>query len=131
MKIKQTTFYALLAIRRIYVENREIVTSKLISEKEGISQGVLLRILRSLDNAGIVQAHQGRGTAYGGFSLARNIDEITLLDVVNTMEKVDICIKLSEKDRKNEKELFLKCSQINERLKEELSKYTVRELFEL
>lgn len=131
MKIKQTTFYVLKAIRRMYLEDSAIVTSTVIAEKEQISQGVTLRLLRRLEHAGFLHVHQGRGNSGGGFSLAKNIDEITLLDIVDLMEKVDICENLDEKSKREESTLFCKCIQINEHMKEELSKYTIQDLFEL
>jgi len=131
MKIKQTTFYALRAIRRIYVEDKPVITSTVIAEKEELSQGVLLRLLRTLNHAGILEVHQGRGTICGGFSLVKKIDEITLLEVIDVMEHIDICSHLGEEFQIKEKQLFNKCEQINKHLREELSKYTIRDLFEL
>jgi len=131
MKIKQTTFYAVRAINRIYLENGSVVTSNVIAEKEGVSQGVLIRLLRMLNQAGIVNAHQGRGAICGGFSLAKNIDEITLLDVVEVTEGVDICINFDSKVQEDDSELLRKCSQINDQIKKEFSRYTIRDLFEL
>lgn len=131
MKIKQTTFYALAAIRRIHLENREIVTSTVIAEKEGLSQGVILRILRMMADASILSVHQGRGNRCGGFSLERSIDELTLLDVVNVMETLDICENLDQKAGINDDELFLSLSEINHHVREEFSKHTIRELFKL
>jgi len=131
MKIKQTTFYALKAIRRIYLENEEILTSNIIAEKEKLSQGVLLRLLRILDRAGILCVHQGRGIVSGGFSLAKSIDEITLLDVVKVVEDVDICKNLDEAVGRQDALLFDHCREINNHIQEEFSRYTIRDLFGL
>ena len=131
INIKQTTFYALQIIRRIDLEDENIVTSKLIAEKENLSQGVVLKLLREMVHTGIVFAHQGRGAVSGGFSMAKTVDEITLNDIVDALEEVNICKNLTNEDKENESVLFRKCIQINEYLKEELSKYTIRDLFEL
>jgi len=131
LKIKKTTFYALQIIRRIYLEENKVVTSKFIAEKENLSQGVVHRVLRTLGGAGMMKAHQGRGMISGGFSMIKKIDEITLLDVVDSMENVDICHTIDEESREKESTLFDKCDLVNEHLKAELSKYTVRDLFGL
>jgi len=129
MKIKQTTFYALLAIHRIYLEGRQIITSVELAEKENISHGVMIKTLRVLTHAGILHVHQGRGNVCGGYSLAKRIDEITLLDIIDIMEQVNICKNIATGNREREAQLFCKFSQINESLKEEFSKYTIQDLF--
>jgi len=130
MKIKQSTFYAFRILYRIDKGKNRVVTSKEIAEKEGYSPGMILKILRVMRQNGIVRAHQGRGEAGGGFSLEKSIDEITFLEIVKTMEDVDLCANLDEASREKETQLFLTCSRVNEELKALLSKYTVKELFE-
>ena len=130
MKIKQTTFYALKIIRTIYLNNGKVMTSTSIAEKEKISSGVVLKVLRKLKDAGILCVYQGRGEICGGFKLIQTIDEITLLDIVDIMEGVDICRHLTECEKKEIK-LLDECNEVNEHLKEEFSKYTMRELFDL
>ena len=124
MKIKKTTFYALKVIYRIHLEDKAVVTSNEIAEKEHLPYGVALKVMQMLKDSGILRVYQGRGTVSGGFSLNRQIDDITLLDVVDTMENVDICENLEE-----EEALMHKCRQINEHLREEFSKHTIQDLF--
>jgi len=131
MKIKQTTFYALRAIRRIYLADETIVTSTMIAEKEDISQGVLIRILRMLDKADILKAHQGRGAVSGGFSLNKDIKNITMLDILELLEGVDISINLDAETRERDKLLYDQISNINHNISKELEKYTICDLFEL
>lgn len=130
MRIKQSTFYALRIIYRIHKEENEIVTSAEIAEKEEISQGVGLKILRKLAQAGIMQVHQGRGQICGGFSMIKTIDEITLSEVLGVMEGIDICTNLDKSTRNKEELLFRTCCQINGHLGEIFSRYTIRDLFE-
>lgn len=131
MKIKQTTFYALRAIHRIHLEVRNIITSSVIAGKEGLSPGVVLKVLRGLSKAGMLYAHQGRGELAGGFSLVRREEEITLLEVVDVMEKMDICSNLDEQTGEPEMALLHNCRRLNGQLREELSKYTIQDLFEM
>lgn len=131
MKINQTTFYALRAIRRIYLTDETIVTSTSIAEKEEVSQGVLIRILRSLVNVGILNAHQGRGRISGGFSFNKDINNVTLLDVLESMEGVDIAANLDAETCEREKQLYNQINIINQDIKEEFAKYRICDLFKL
>lgn len=63
MKIKQSTFDAIRILCRIHKEQNDVVTSREIAEKEELSPGVTLKILRDLSHTGMVHAHQGRGRA--------------------------------------------------------------------
>lgn len=131
MKIKQSTFYTFRILRNLDKEKDRVLTSKEIGEIEGLSPGVILKLLRVMGQGGIVCAHQGRGDkGGGGFSLTKSIDEITVLEVLKTMEGVDICTNLDAVSRKKETQMFRTFNQLNEELEELLSKYTVRDLFE-
>jgi len=132
MKIKQVTFYALWALRNIYLDDAEIVTSNVIAEKENISQGVLLRILRLLSKQGIVEAHQGRGNVCGGFSLSKSIEDITLLEVIEAMEgEIDIYRNIQLPFREPDALLNKTFGTINQNLRNEFAKRTVRDVFKL
>jgi len=131
MKIKQTTFYALQILKRIHLEDKDIVTSILIADRENLSQGVVLKLLRTMVDTKILYAHQGRDAISGGFSMMKSVDEITLMEIVDVMEGVDICENLDEEKREKEAILFHKCCQINEYLRNEFSRYTIRDLFDL
>ena len=130
MKINQTTFYAMRILYRIHIEDDRVVTSKRIAEKEEISPGVTLRILREMSKAGLVHVHQGRGQICGGFSLAKSIDDITMADVIETLEGMDINSSKEKDIRERDEPLYQICSRINDRLKELFSGYTIRRLFE-
>lgn len=131
MKINQSTFYAMKILYRIHSEDDRVVTSKKIAEKEEISPGVTLRILRELTKAGFLCVHQGRGQVCGGFSLVKSIDDITMADVIETLEGMDINSSREIGIRDMEEPLYQRCSRINDRLKELFSGYTIRRLFEI
>lgn len=133
MKIKVSTDYALRIIRLIYMEDTKVVTSKVISEKENISQGVIIKILGILKTNDIVESHQGRGENVGGFSLRANIEELTLYDILSVMEgpvnfefarDADYYNKYGRKCNIN-KELH----RLNHVLKMEMKKISLYEIF--
>lgn len=86
MKMNKMTNYAIRTLRTIYRDQETVVTSRKISLQEGISQGVLMKILRRLKSNGIVRSHQGRGELSGGFSLIKSPDEMTILEIILIME---------------------------------------------
>jgi len=130
MKIKQSTFYCIRLIYRVHKEGNEIITSTELAQKEGISQGVTLRLLRKLAQAGIMNVYHGRGQVCGGFSLAKSIDEITLWEIMNALEGLNIRENLGKGTWLQKETMFRVCSSINEQIKEMFNKCTIRNLFE-
>jgi len=134
MKINMATDYALRIIRVIYLEDIEIVTSKLISERENISQGVVMKILKILKENHIVASHQGRGQNVGGFSLEAHVEELTLYDILTAMEgevnftfsrKIQ-CYEIQGKECSINKELY----RINSNLIRDMKKKSLYEIYE-
>lgn len=84
MQLNRATDYALRAV--LYLVKRlpeEIVPAQTIAESEEIPMRFLLSIMRSLIQAGIIKSYRG---VDGGYSLAKQPQEITLLDVVEAVE---------------------------------------------
>ncbi|GBF35037.1 Rrf2 family transcriptional regulator [Desulfocucumis palustris] len=84
MRLNQATDYAMRSV--LYLSGLpygQVVEAKLISEEERVPMRFLLKILRQLTQAGIVQSYRGIN---GGYSLARPPSEITMLDVVEAIE---------------------------------------------
>lgn len=86
MKINRMTEYALRIIRAISESPTELMTSEEIAEKENLTPGIILKIMRILRQEGVVCSHRGRGKIAGGFTLNMSLDEITLLSVIELME---------------------------------------------
>lgn len=57
--------------------------AKIISEKTGVTLRFSLKILRKLVASGIIRSFQG---AQGGYEIARPLDDISLNDIVETIE---------------------------------------------
>lgn len=84
MKITQAGEYALLALIHLarQPEGRLVMIDD-ISKGERIPKGFLAKILQSLAKAGHIRSRQG---ARGGFALARSPEQITVLEVIETIE---------------------------------------------
>ena len=74
--------YAVRIIGCLSAENKRI-DAKNISERTGVSLRFALKILRKLVSAGLVKSYKGM---QGGYELAKAPSEITMLDVIETVE---------------------------------------------
>ena len=83
--ISQTTEYALRAVVYLAQHHDERLTVQRIADGTKVSSPYLSKILQSLGAEGLVIAQRGKK---GGFGLAREPKEITMLDVVNAVEPI-------------------------------------------
>lgn len=84
MKISRSTGYALLAVGYLAQHQKQrIILSQDISKKYSIPLEYLLKILQQLVKANILRSKRG---PRGGFSLARPIKKITLLQVIEAVD---------------------------------------------
>lgn len=84
MKISRSTAYALLAVGYIAQHHdQKIILSQTISKEYNIPLEYLLKILQQLVKANVL--HSKRGPR-GGFSMARPIKKITMLQVIEAVE---------------------------------------------
>lgn len=74
--------YAVRIIGCLSAENKRI-DAKNISERTGVRLRFALKILRKLVSAGLVKSYKGM---QGGYELAKAPSEITMLDVIETVE---------------------------------------------
>lgn len=84
MKLTTKSEYCLLAL--IYIarnENKGYVRAKDISEHYGISRKYIETLLSVLKSNGIIAARTGKD---GGFKLARKSSEISLAEIIRTMD---------------------------------------------
>ncbi len=82
--MKTTTTYALAAVAYI-AENYQdgLISSERISKEHGIPLSYLLRILQNLVKTQILISKRG---PRGGFSLARDPKEITMLQIIEAVD---------------------------------------------
>jgi Rrf2 family protein len=80
--VKRETDYALRALGEL-LEAAEFVPVSVLAEQEGVPEVFLRKIMQRLNRAGIVESRQG---PFGGYRLARPAGEVTLLDVLETVQ---------------------------------------------
>ncbi|CCO07541.1 RrF2 family transcriptional regulator [Desulforamulus hydrothermalis] len=102
MKLSQATDYAFRAVLFLArLPKGQPVEAKVIADQERIPIRFLLKILRLLTAAGIVESFRGVG---GGYALAREPHQITMQDVVEAVEGppvVNRCLVAPEECSKN------------------------------
>lgn len=95
MQLKVSTDYAIRIVLYIAIKE-DLVTSKELSEKLGIPQSFVFKVGRKLSENNILYSITG---TQGGFSLKRNPEDISMFDVVNTMEKTTKINRCLEEDK--------------------------------
>ena len=84
MKLSTKSTYGLRAMLAIARDNDGGATSILdISKREGISVAYLEQLLNKLRRSGIIESIRG---PKGGYVLSRKTDDITVKDIVDTLE---------------------------------------------
>jgi len=81
--ISLTSEYALRAVVCLGASPGRPVTSRSLADQTRVPQDYLSKVLQSLSKAGMVDSQRGLG---GGFVLARSLDELTVLDVINAVD---------------------------------------------
>lgn len=83
--ITQTAEYALRAIVYLGGNAGRPATTRQIAAATKVPRGYLSKVLQALGKAGLVDAHRG---LHGGYVLARSLDDLSILDVVNAVDPV-------------------------------------------
>ncbi|MBA2114172.1 RrF2 family transcriptional regulator [Bremerella alba] len=83
--ISKTAEYALRAVACLAAEG-EPASADLLAEKTKVPRRYLHRVLQDLAAAGLLTSRRGPG---GGYEIIRNVDEITILDVVNAVSPLE------------------------------------------
>ena len=84
--LSQTVEYALRAVAHLASESPRHLTTEQIAETTRVPKAYLSKVLQALVRGGIVHSQRGVG---GGMTLTRSPREITILDVVNTVDPIN------------------------------------------
>ena len=83
--LTQTVEYALRAVVQLASIAPEASTTKELAEITQVPQAYLSKVLQGLRDGGIVQSQRG---VRGGTSLAKSLEDLSILDVVNAVEPI-------------------------------------------
>jgi len=82
MLITKERDYAIRAVRALYGMGKRSV--KEICDEEGVPFDFAYKVLKKLNRAGIVQSIRG---AHGGYRLAKELETISMLDIVLAVDE--------------------------------------------
>ncbi|MBX3445057.1 MAG: Rrf2 family transcriptional regulator [Planctomyces sp.] len=83
--LTQTVEYALRAVAYLGQQAPSARTTQQIADATRVPRPYLSKVLQSLVRSGVLQSQRGVG---GGISLARAPEELTILEVVNSVEPI-------------------------------------------
>ena len=89
--VSPTAEYALRAILYLAGNETEARTNQQIAELTKVPTAYLSKVLQALGRAGLLTSQRGLG---GGFRLARSVDEISMLDVITSVDpikQIEVC----------------------------------------
>ncbi len=81
----QTAEYALRAISLLAESHPDPLKTSQIAEAASIPRPYLVKVLQALARGGIVETRRGVG---GGVSLCKDLEDVTILDVVNIVDPI-------------------------------------------
>jgi Rrf2 family transcriptional regulator, nitric oxide-sensitive transcriptional repressor len=84
--ISQTAEYALRSVVYLGSQVGQPVTTQRIAAATQVPAGYLSKVLQALGRAGLVDAQRG---LKGGYVLARPLDQLTMLDVINAVDPLE------------------------------------------
>jgi Rrf2 family protein len=112
MRISRSTGYGILAVGYIAKhQNQPIILSQSIAKEYGIPLEYLLKILQQMVRANILRSKRG---PRGGFSLARPIKKINMLQIIEAVEGPMIS-QLDLKELAPKEKFGVKAEQIYEK----------------
>ncbi len=83
--ISQTAEYALRAMVHLAGHNGKSCTVQVVAEGTKIPEGYLAKVMQSLARGGLLISKRG---LHGGFSMAKPIAEISVHDVISTVDPI-------------------------------------------
>lgn len=129
MKIKKEVSYAIRALKYLYSTDN-LSTAESISKNEQIPVNFLYPILRKLSNSRIIEIKRG---IHGGYSISKNILNLSLYDIFCIIDKPISINILCEKDSNckyiNDCKISNEFTRIESILIKELKKILLIDLF--
>ena len=106
MQLNITTDYAIRIVIYLATTN-QLTVAKEISDNMVIPQNYVIKIMKKLKDAGIVETYNG---VNGGYKLRKSADEISLLDIIKIMEKTIMINRCLEADEYCSRNAIKECS---------------------
>lgn len=128
MHFKASVEYGMRAV--LYLAERgSICSSREVADEMSIPRDYLIQLAQLLRNAGIIHARPGKN---GGYSLAKDASEISMLDIFNALQNDRLRSERKEAEDASNllQDITAACSAVEREMEEYMSSITLQNMIE-
>ncbi|WP_417167733.1 RrF2 family transcriptional regulator [Senegalimassilia anaerobia] len=128
MHFKASVEYGMRAVLYL-AEKGSICSSREVADEMSIPRDYLIQLAQLLRNAGIVHARPGKN---GGYSLAKDASEISMLDIFNALQNDRPRSERKEAEDASDllQDITAACSAVEREMEEYMSSITLQNMIE-
>ncbi len=128
MHFKASVEYGMRAVLYL-AEKGSICSSREVADEMSIPRDYLIQLAQLLRNAGIIHARPGKN---GGYSLAKDASNISMLDVFNALQNDRPRSERKEAEDANDllQDITAACSAVEREMEEYMSSITLQNMIE-
>lgn len=128
MHFKASVEYGMRAVLYL-AEKGSICSSREVADEMSIPRDYLIQLAQLLRNAGIIHARPGKN---GGYSLAKDASEISMLDIFNALQNDHLRSERKEAEDANDllQDITAACSAVEREMEEYMSSITLQNMIE-
>lgn len=125
---KASVEYGMRAVLYL-AEKGSIRSSREVADEMSIPRDYLIQLAQLLRNAGIVHARPGKN---GGYSLAKDASEISMLDIFNALQNDRLRAERKEAEDASDllQDITAACSAVEREMEEYMSSITLQNMIE-
>lgn len=125
---KASVEYGMRAVLYL-AEKGSICSSREVADEMSIPRDYLIQLAQLLRNAGIVHARPGKN---GGYSLAKDVSEISMLDIFNALQNDRPRSERKEAEDASDllQDITAACSAVEREMEEYMSSITLQNMIE-
>lgn len=125
---KASVEYGMRAVLYL-AEKGSICSSREVADEISIPRDYLIQLAQLLRNAGIVHARPGKN---GGYSLAKDASEISMLDIFNALQNDRLRAERKEAEDASDllQDITAACSAVEHEMEEYMSSITLQNMIE-
>ena len=128
MHFKASVEYGMRAVLYL-AEKGSICSSREVADEMSIPRDYLIQLAQLLRNAGIIHARPGKS---GGYSLAKDASEISMLDIFNALQNDRLRSERKEAEDASDllQDITAACSAVERKMEEYMSSITLQNMIE-
>lgn len=128
MHFKASVEYGMRAVLYL-AEKGSICSSREVADEMSIPRDYLIQLVQLLRNAGIIHARPGKN---GGYSLAKDASEISMLDIFNALQNDRLRSERKEAEDASNllQDITAACSAVEREMEEYMSSITLQNMIE-